>query len=160
MAASGQLPSPTRKLVESMLVFASASDDRGLELRVNFGLFAGREATPAEIDQLGQRLLPKIDRVTIVYQHRYEIGIGAQATVHQVRVTIEPEHLPDADHESAELRGRLLEVTERWARSYFADRHASISDDLQVASAGPVRFAADSQRWERDGSAPGRPIDR
>ena len=131
MSANGQPPSQTLTLAEPMIVFASASDDRALELRVNFGLFAGREATPAEIDQLGQHLLPKIDRVTIVSEHRYEIGTGAEGTVHQVRVTIEPEQLPDSDDELAELRGRLLELTEQWARTCCADRHAPISDELQ-----------------------------
>jgi hypothetical protein len=118
-------------LAEPMLVFGSASDDRGLELRVNFGLFAGREVTPAEIDQLAQQLFPRIDRVTIVSEQRYEIGAGAEGTVRQIRVTIEPEQLPDSDDELAEFRGRLLELTEQWARSCYTDRHATISDDLQ-----------------------------
>jgi hypothetical protein len=131
MAASGQPASPALVLAEPMLVFASASDDRGLELRVNFGLFAGREVTPAEIDQLAQQLLPRIDRVTIVSEQRYEIGRGAEGTVHQLRVTIEPEQLPDNDDELVELRGRLLELTEQWTRSCYTDRHATISDDLQ-----------------------------
>jgi len=131
MATDGQLASPTLTLAEPMLVFASASDDRSLELRVNFGLFAGRESTAAEIEQLGRHLLPKINRVTIVSELRYEIGTDAEGTVHQVRVTIEPGQLPDSYEELVELRGRLLELTEQWARSCFADRHASMSDDLQ-----------------------------
>jgi hypothetical protein len=131
MATDGQLASPTLTPAEPMLVFASAFDDRRLELRVNFGLFAGREATPAEIEQLAQHLLPKIDRVTIVSELRYEIGTGAEGTVHQVKVTIAPQQLPDSYEELVELRGRLLELTEQWARSCFADRHASISEDLQ-----------------------------
>jgi hypothetical protein len=114
-----------------MLVFVSASDRRGLDLRVNFGLLTGREATPAEIDRLAQQLLPRIDRVTIVSEQRYEIGPDAEGTVHQVRVTIDPEQLPDNDDDLAELRGRLLELTEQWAGACFADRHALISDDLQ-----------------------------
>ena len=32
----------------------------GLEIRVNFGVFAGREATSAEIDDLADSLLPEI----------------------------------------------------------------------------------------------------
>jgi hypothetical protein len=131
MADNGHLPPQTLMLAEPILVFASASDDRGLELRVNFGILAGREATPAEIDQLAQQLLPKIDRVTIVSEQRYEIGTDAEGTVHQVRVTIEPDQLPDSDDKLAELRGRLLELTEQWARTCFADRHAPINDDLR-----------------------------
>jgi hypothetical protein len=131
MAENGHFPSHTLMLAEPTLVFASASVDRALELRVNFGIFAGRDATPAEIDQLGQHLLPKIDRVTIISEQRYEIGTDAEGTVHQIRVTIEPDQLPDSDDELIELRGRLLELTEQWARSCYADRHASVSDDLQ-----------------------------
>ena len=131
MTANSHLASQTLMLAEPMLVFASATDDRSLELSVNFGLFAGREATSPEIDQLAQHLLAKIDRVTIVSEQRYEIGAGAEATVHQIRVTIEPEQLPDNNDDLSELRGRLLELTEQWTRSCFADRHAQISDDLQ-----------------------------
>ena len=32
----------------------------GLEIRVNFGIFAGRAATAAEIDELAQALLTKV----------------------------------------------------------------------------------------------------
>jgi hypothetical protein len=118
-------------LAEPMLVFAPAVEARGIELRGNFGLFTGREVTPAEIDQLAQQLFPEIDRVTIVSEQRYEIGRGAEGTVHQIRVTIEPEQLPDSDDELVKLRGRLLELTEQWTRTCYTDRHAQISDDLQ-----------------------------
>src|SRR5262249_6647177 len=35
----------------------------GVEVRVNFGVFAGRRATPAEIDELAKVLLPKVGEV-------------------------------------------------------------------------------------------------
>ena len=76
---------------EPWMVFAPAALQRpGLELCVNFGLCTGREATPAEIELLGQELLVKIGRVTIVSERRYEIGADAKATVHQLRVQLEP----------------------------------------------------------------------
>ena len=136
---NGHGASPTLTLAEPMLVFASASDNRHLELHVSFGLFAGREATPAEIDQLAQQLLPKIDRVTIISEQRYETAADAEGTVHQIRVRIDPEQIPDNDDDLAELRGRLLELTEQWTRSCIADRHATISDDLQDLLPSPKR---------------------
>ena len=36
------------------------------ELRINFGVFAGRSATGAEIDELARKLLPELGDVTIV----------------------------------------------------------------------------------------------
>ena len=99
---------------EPWMVFAPAALQRpGLELCVNFGLCTGREATPAEIELLGQELLVKIGRVTIVSERRYEIGADAEATVHQLRVQLEPAAL-ESQPDHAEFRGRLLEVTESW----------------------------------------------
>jgi hypothetical protein len=113
------------------LVFALTGDHDALELRINFGLFAGREATAAEIDHLGQQLLARVEQVTIISERRYEIGADAEGTLHQVVVTIEPELLPADISDLAEFRGRLLEVTERWAEACIVSRHDPISDDLQ-----------------------------
>ena len=44
-----------------MIAFATRTfEPPGLEIRVNFGVFAGREATPAEIDELAVHLLDKV----------------------------------------------------------------------------------------------------
>ena len=43
------------------------------ELRINFGVFAGRSATPAEIDELARLLLPELGDVTIVAEDRREL---------------------------------------------------------------------------------------
>ena len=53
---------------------ACAKSSRGVEVRVNFGVFAGRRATPAEIDELAKALLPKVGEVAIVAEERHEIG--------------------------------------------------------------------------------------
>ena len=113
-------------------VFSPAADrSPPLELKVNFGLFSGREATPAEIEQLGRDLLAKFAYISIVSERRFEIGADAEGTVHQVRVEVGSEFLPRDEGQLAELRGRLLEVTERWVQSCVADRHAEISDELE-----------------------------
>ena len=101
------------------------SPQAAVELRVNFGVFAGREATQAELEALGHELLDKIANVSIVAERHYEIGSDAEAAVHQVRIAVLDEALP-GDQDLGELRGRLLEVTERWARLCIADRHEEI----------------------------------
>ena len=112
------------------LVFMAEAQDGRTELLVNFGLFASRDATPAEIDQLARRLLPLIGQLTIVSEQHYEFSAGAEGTVHQVRITLPTEDSSDGDGRD-ELIEALLEQTRQWARSCFADRHPSISDDLQ-----------------------------
>jgi len=115
---------PALELGEPVLVFAPPSSSLPLvELVVNFGPFAGREATPAEIDELGRELLTKVGRVTVVSERRYEIGQEAEGAVHQVRVEIGADAVPRGDCDVAELRGRLIEATERWAEACIDARH-------------------------------------
>jgi len=44
--------------VENVIAFAVDQDPSGLEIRVNFGVFAGRDATSAELEELGKLLVP------------------------------------------------------------------------------------------------------
>jgi hypothetical protein len=99
----------------------------GLEIRINFGMYAGREATAAEIDELGKELLRRVREVSIVSEERHEIADTSEVQLHQVRVEVPTVDLPADDHELDELRGRLLEVSERWARSCIAERHVDVS---------------------------------
>ena len=94
-----------------------------LEIRVNFGVFAGREATPAEIDDLATALLDKVTEVAIVAEDRHEMSAHSEASVHQVRIEVSGAELPPGDHEVDELRGRLIETAERWARDCVSHRH-------------------------------------
>ena len=57
-----------------------------LELRVNFGMFAGRDATNAEIDDLARDLLGVLRRVSIVSLRRHEFDGEVEAAIHQVKV--------------------------------------------------------------------------
>jgi hypothetical protein len=100
----------------------------GIEVRVNFGIFAGRVATAAEIDELAQALLPKVGEVAIVAEDRHEIGEDSEAALHQVRIEIEPEYIPEDEHEADVLAGRIVEAAETWARNCVADRHAEVSE--------------------------------
>lgn len=102
------------------------TEPAGVEVRVNFGVFAGRRATPAEIDDLAKALLPKVGEVAIVAEERHEIGEGSEASLNQVRIEVAPEHLPDDEHELDILCGRLVEAAEHWAQGCIAERHAEI----------------------------------
>ncbi len=97
-------------------------------MRVNFGVFAGRGATPAEIDELAAALLPKVGDVSIVAEERHEIGEDAEASLNQVRIEVSPDHVPDDERELDILCGRLVEAAESWARGCIADRHAEVSE--------------------------------
>jgi hypothetical protein len=110
-----------------MLAFVAPPQDRpGLEIRVNFGMFAGREATAAEIDELATGLLPEIDEVTIVAEQRHELSEGAEAALHQVRIEVEPDNLPDDEGEREALTERLVEACNLWARRTIDDRHVDV----------------------------------
>jgi hypothetical protein len=100
----------------------------GLEVRVNFGIFAGRAATPAEIDDLAQALLTKVGEVSIVSEERHEIGEDSEASLHQVRIEVDPSYIPEDEHEADVLAGRIVEAAESWARGCVAERRAEISE--------------------------------
>jgi hypothetical protein len=113
---------------DGLLAFVTPRHDPpGLEITINFGMFAGRSATPAEIDHLGDALLPYVGEVTIVSEDRHEIGRSTEASVYQVRVEVSSEHLPDGELSEA-LRRRIIDAAERWADACIAERHAEVSE--------------------------------
>ena len=98
-----------------------------LEVRVNFGIFAGREATPAEIDALAQQVLEKVGSVSIVSEERHEINTHSEASVHQVRIEVPADSVPPEVARRLELAGRLIETAERWAAECIAERHVELT---------------------------------
>ena len=98
----------------------------GLEIRVNFGVFAGREATPAEIDDLAGTLLPEVGEVTIIAEQRHELSEEVEASLHQVRVEVDDERLPEEADELESLSERLLEACHVWARQAIDARHVDV----------------------------------
>jgi hypothetical protein len=91
-------------------------DDDG-DIRVNFGMFAGREATQAEIDELAKSLLDEVETITIVSEQRTIADREMEASVHQIRID-----LGDADPQ------RPLLLAEQWAEACVADRSVEISE--------------------------------
>ena len=92
-------------------------DDDG-DIRVNFGMFAGREATRAEIDDLANSLLEEVEAVTIVAEQRTVADREMEASVHQIRIELGE----DSDTQ------RPLLITEQWAEACVAERHAEITE--------------------------------
>jgi len=114
---------------EPVIAFATRTfEPPGLEIRVNFGVFAGREATPAEIDDLAEGLLDKVGELAIVAEDRHEIGPHSEAEVYQVRIEVGGDELPSDAHELDELSGRLIEAADRWTRECIAERPLELSE--------------------------------
>jgi hypothetical protein len=91
-----------------------------LVVQINFGVFAGRQATAAEIDALAEGLLPLVGGLAIVAEQRHEIDEHSEAALSSVRVELEGPLNP-------ELTEQLLLRCERWAQSCIAERHAEIN---------------------------------
>ena len=103
-------------------------DPPALELRVNFGIFAGRAATPAEIDDLAKWLIPEVGEVSIISEERHEIDGDTEGSVHQVRIEVAADRLPADEAELDDLEARLIERADHWARQCIAERHSEISE--------------------------------
>jgi hypothetical protein len=114
--------------VENMIAFAVEQEPAGLEIRVNFGVFAGRDATTAELDELGKLLVPEAGEVSIVGEERHEMSEDVEVVLHQVRVAIPPERVPDDPMERKEFCERLVGLAEIWARQCISERHAEITE--------------------------------
>jgi hypothetical protein len=98
-------------------------DEPALEIRVNFGVFAGRRATPAEIARLAERLLGTLESVTVVAEERHQVGKDVEASVHQVRIELTGDQLPTDPLERLTLEGQVLAHAEEWAQACIADRN-------------------------------------
>jgi hypothetical protein len=114
--------------VENVIAFASAQEPAGLEIRINFGVFAGRDATSAELEDLGKLLVPEAGEVSIVAEERHEMTQGAEVVLHQVRVVISPEQVPDDLAERLDFSERLITLAQIWTRQCISDRHAEVTE--------------------------------
>ena len=114
--------------VENVVAFAVEQEPAGLEIRVNFDVFAGRDATAAELEELGKLLVPEAGEVSIVGEQRHEISEDAEMVVHQVRVSVSPENVPDDPGERKAFCERLVTLAEIWARQCINERSSEISD--------------------------------
>jgi hypothetical protein len=114
--------------VEEAIAFAVEQEPAALEIRINFGVFAGRDATTAELEELGKLLLPEAGEVTIVGEERHDLTEAAEVVLHQVRVAVPLEAVPDGRAERKEFCDRLVTLAEIWARQCINERHSEISE--------------------------------
>lgn len=114
--------------VENTVAFAVEQEPAGLEIRINFGVFAGRDATTAELEELGKLLVPEAGEVSIVGEERHDMAEDVEVVLHQVRVAIAPDHVPDDRDERRAFRERLVGLAEIWARQCIHDRHGEITE--------------------------------
>jgi hypothetical protein len=103
-------------MTQPELVFLSSGPDGLAELVVNFGVYSGRQATPAEVERLARQLLERVGAVEIVCEQRYEFTAEAEATVFRVRVSV-----PGAGH----LAGELRDVVAAWAEDCIEERYVA-----------------------------------
>jgi hypothetical protein len=114
--------------VENVIAFVVEQEPAGLEIRINFGVFAGRDATSAELEELGKLLVPEAGEVSIVGEERHEIAEDAEVVLHQVHVAIPPERVPDDAAVRKEFCDRLVTLAEIWARQCINERHSEITE--------------------------------
>jgi hypothetical protein len=105
-----------------------------LEVRVNFGVYAGRNATPAEIDELARALRTEIPAFTIIAEERHEFGDDVEASLHQVVIEI--------DRKSA--RGLTDDICERIVGLAGDWAAASIAARSELGELGSVTEAGDA----------------
>jgi hypothetical protein len=98
-----------------------------IEVRINFGVYAGRDATAAEIDRLAQWLLDEVGEVSIISEERHEMDTQVEASVHLVRIELTT-GVPADDSGRRELEQRILERAEYWARLCVADRRVEVPE--------------------------------
>ena len=114
--------------MENAIAFVAEQEPSGLEIRVNFGIFAGRDATTAELEDLGKLLVPEAGEVSIVGEDRHEMSDSAEVMVHQVRVAIPRERIPEDRVDRCDFCERLVTLAEIWARQCIHERHADVTE--------------------------------
>jgi hypothetical protein len=90
-----------------------------LEVRVNFGLYAGRNATAAEIDDLAHLLREEISVFAIVAEARHEFGNDVETSLHQVVIEIDRQNAGTLTDAMCE---RIVDMANRWASACIASR--------------------------------------
>jgi hypothetical protein len=95
-------------------------EEPGIEVRINFGVFAGRHATPAEIDELAATLRESVEMFAIVAEDRHEFGGDVEAALHQVVVEVPQENTGD---DRDRLAQQVVLAANEWAVDCIASRH-------------------------------------
>ena len=108
--------------MDAAIARVQPTETGGLEVHVNFGVFAGRQATPAELELLGRELVDEAGGASVVAEDRFELGPHSEAELQQVRIELDGQSLDET------MRGRVVAIAERWARECAADRHSDVTE--------------------------------
>ena len=99
--------------MDTTTAFVRSDAGGAIEIVVNFGPLAGREATEAEVDRLARRLLETAERVAVSAVRRHDMGPETESIVHQVIVeAVAP----------ASAAAVLRDVCDAWAAECAAER--------------------------------------
>ena len=111
-----------RELTESLVAFRSGGrEDRVVEVRVNFGVFAGRNATQAEIDDLALSLREVAGSFRIVAEERHEFAGDVEISLRQIVVEVDAG--AGATGEDADtLCRRVVTRARHWATACIESR--------------------------------------
>jgi len=90
-----------------------------LEVRVNFGIYAGRNATAAEIDDLAHLLRAEVPTFAVIAEARHEFGGDVETSLHQVVIEVDRRNADDLTDETCE---RTVDLADRWATACIASR--------------------------------------
>jgi len=112
-----------REVEPAVALRVRTQEEPGIKVRVNFGVFAGRTVTPAEIDDLATRVSNLVPAFAIVAEERHEFGGAVEASVHQVVVEVPCEHAGD---EADVLAERIVLEANGWALECIEARRAEI----------------------------------
>ena len=118
--------------VESAASFVSSASP--LEITINFGVMAGRDAAREDINMLGEQLMLFVPSVTLFAGRRYEFAAGAaKVAASEVHARFDEAVLP-ADRAGREvLIEELLAATSAWAHA--ASRAPAPGETLAERSA-------------------------
>jgi hypothetical protein len=100
-------------------------DEPALEVRINFGMFAGRQATPAEIDNLARALRERLESFTVVAEERHQFGGATEVSLHQVVIEVERQLAGGEIEATCE---RVVEIADQWANDCIAARSIDVAD--------------------------------
>ena len=110
--------------VEQAIAFVVEQEPAGVEIRINFGVFAGRDATTAELEELGKLLVPEAGEVSVTGEERHELAEGVEVVV---RTTEPTKLLHDLTAEAIAAGGELEGLTVR--RPTLEDVYLSLTGE-------------------------------
>jgi hypothetical protein len=105
---------------------------------VNFGVFAGRDVSRLELERLGGELLEVVEGAAIVSEHRLEIAAQSSIDLHQVRVEIDRDVLPEDEPDIEALRVKVVSLLGDWLHSCLTEISGQEFTDAELVARDAV----------------------